>query len=61
MILGPWHDLWIDRESWILIAVVSATSVMIFGGAMKSPLCTLLSYAMLPLLILLVAALGEHG
>ncbi len=61
MILGPWLDLWIDREGWIMIAVMTATAVMIFGGALRSPGLAFLSYAMPPFLIFLVAALGEHG
>ena len=61
MILGPWLDLWIDREGWIMIAVVTATAVMIFGGALRSPVLAFLSYAIPPFLIFLVAALGEHG
>ena len=61
MVLGLGLDPWIDRESWILITVVMATAVMIFGGALKSPVLVFLSYAMLPFLIVLFAALGEHG
>ncbi len=61
MVLGLWLDLWIDRESWVLITVVMATAVMIFGGALKSPILVFLSYAMLPFLIFLFAALGDHG
>ncbi len=61
MILGQWLDLWIDRKGWIMIAIVTAAAVMIFGGALKSPVMAFLSYVMLPFLIFLVAALGEHG
>ncbi len=61
MILGQWLDLWIDREGWIMIAMVTAAAVMIFGGALKSPVMAIMSYSMLPFLIFLVAALGEHG
>ena len=61
MVVGLWLDLWIDREGWIMIVVVTATALMIFGGALKSPVLVVLSYAMMPLLIFLFAALGEHG
>ncbi len=61
MVVGPWLDLWIDRDGWIVIAVAAATAVMIFGGALKSPVMAVLSYAMLPLLMVLFAALGGHG
>ena len=44
-----------------MIAVVTATAVMIFGGALRSPVLAFLSYAMPPFLIFLIAALGEHG
>ena len=61
MILGPWLDLWIDREGWIVIAMAVATAVMILGGALRSPVLALTSYAMPALLIVLFAALGGHG
>ena len=61
MIPGPWLDPGIDRDGWIVIAMVAATAAMIFGGALRSPVLALLSYALPALLIVLFAALGGHG
>ncbi len=61
MVAGPWLDLWIDRDGWIVIAMVAAAAAMIFGGAPRSPILAILSYLMPPLLIVLFATLGRHG
>ena len=57
MVVGALLEAWIDREGWIVIAVVTATAVMIFGGALKSPALTVVSFAMPALIIVLFAAL----